>query len=175
LAASEPEFGVVLIERGSEVGGGDARTDVGTMARIVEAARLPDGRWALGTVGVRRIRVRRWLPDAPYPRAEVEDWPETPAADDLPSMTARVVVKLRRALGLAAELGIAAAPATIELADDPVLAGYQAAALAPVGPLDHQHLLAAASASARAELLDTMLDDTVELLEAQLHGGLGPA
>ena len=32
-----PEFGVALIERGSEVGGGDARFDVGCVARIVEA------------------------------------------------------------------------------------------------------------------------------------------
>ena len=64
-----PEFGVVLIERGSEVGGGDQRTAVGTVARIVEAATFDDGRYALGTVGVRRIRVVRWLEDDPYPRA----------------------------------------------------------------------------------------------------------
>ena len=49
--AGEPEFGVVLIERGSEVGGGDVRRDVGTVARIVEVAELPDGRSALVTVG----------------------------------------------------------------------------------------------------------------------------
>ena len=36
--AGDNEFGVVLIERGSEVGGGDARFDVGTVARIIEAA-----------------------------------------------------------------------------------------------------------------------------------------
>jgi hypothetical protein len=34
-------FGVVLIERGYEVGGGDERFGVGTIARIVEAARTP--------------------------------------------------------------------------------------------------------------------------------------
>ena len=66
------EFGVVLIARGSEVGGADVRTDVGTAARIVESAELPDGRWALVAVGVRRIRVQRWLEDDPYPRADVE-------------------------------------------------------------------------------------------------------
>ena len=57
--AGDGEFGVVLIERGSEVGGGDARTDVGTMARIVQADELPDGRFAVGAVGMRRIRVDR--------------------------------------------------------------------------------------------------------------------
>src|SRR5438552_13967117 len=70
------EFGVVLIERGSEVGGNDVRTSVGTVATIVEAAELDDGCWVLGTVGGRRIRVRAWLPDEPYPRADVEDWPD---------------------------------------------------------------------------------------------------
>lgn len=33
-----PEFGVVLIERGSEVGGGERRFDVGCVARILSAA-----------------------------------------------------------------------------------------------------------------------------------------
>ena len=45
-------FGVVLIERGREVGGGDSRFSVGTVARIVEAARTPDGRYLLATEGV---------------------------------------------------------------------------------------------------------------------------
>src|SRR6478752_3521250 len=67
------EFGVVLIERGSEVGGGDTRFDVGTVARIVRAQQLPDGGFALATVGIRRIRVTAWLVDDPYPQAEVVD------------------------------------------------------------------------------------------------------
>ena len=67
--AGVPEFGVVLIERGSEVGGGDVRTNVGTVARIVASQGFPDGRAYLVTVGTRRIRVTEWLEDAPYPRA----------------------------------------------------------------------------------------------------------
>ena len=70
--AGEPEFGVVLIERGSEVGGGDTRFGVGTVARIVDASLFPDGRYALVTVGTARLRVHEWLPDDPYPRASVE-------------------------------------------------------------------------------------------------------
>jgi len=46
----EHEFGVVLIARGSEVGRRRPTLAVGTVARIVEAAELPDGRWALGTI-----------------------------------------------------------------------------------------------------------------------------
>src|SRR6478609_3186788 len=75
----EREFGVVLIERGSEVGGGDTRFDVGTVARVVQIAELPDGRYAVATVGLRRIRVIRWLDDDPYPRAQVEAMEEAAA------------------------------------------------------------------------------------------------
>ncbi len=39
------EFGVVLIERGSEVGGNDVRTFVGTVAQILDATELDDGCW----------------------------------------------------------------------------------------------------------------------------------
>ena len=36
-----PEFGVVMIERGSEVGGGDARSTVGTLAQIADIRARP--------------------------------------------------------------------------------------------------------------------------------------
>ena len=71
--AGDREFGVTLIERGSEVGGGDIRAMAGTMAEIVRSEEYDDGRWGLVAVGVRRIRVLGWRPDAPYPVAEVED------------------------------------------------------------------------------------------------------
>lgn len=166
--AADREFGVVLIARGSEVGGADVRTDVGTVARIVESAELPDGRWALVAVGVRRIRVAHWLDDGPYPRADVEDWPDPDPGPDHPTRLHDVMGRLRRALALAAEAGDDAAPATIELTDDPVLAGYQAAAVAPIGPLDRQRLLAAPSPDARLEALAVLLDEEIEVLELRL-------
>ncbi|HEX7132648.1 MAG TPA: LON peptidase substrate-binding domain-containing protein [Iamia sp.] len=168
-----PEFGVVLITRGSEVGGGDVRTDVGTVARMVEAAELPDGRFALHCVGTRRIRVERWLDDDPYPRAEVDDWPDdvdgTP--DDLAEGRDRALVELRRALGLQAELGDPAPPATVEVDLDPEPASHQIAALAPIGPLDRQRLLAVPGTAGRLAAAHTLLVDAVELLEARLALG----
>ena len=168
--AGAKEFGVVLIERGSEVGGEDVRTDAGTVARIVEAAELPDGRWALGTVGVRRVRVVEWLADDPYPIAEVEDWPDPPPGDGYADALADCIARLRRALGLAAEAGDAAAPATIELTDDPVLASYQAIAVAPLGPLDRHRLLTADSPDARIAELAELLQDAIDVLELRLGG-----
>src|SRR5215475_10761205 len=70
--AGSREFGVVLIERGSEVGGGDQRFDVGTVARIADVVPFADGRSALTAVGTSRLRVLEWLPENPYPRARVE-------------------------------------------------------------------------------------------------------
>ena len=168
--AGEREFGVVLIERGSEVGGEDVRTDVGTVAHIVEAVELPEGRWAIAAVGVRRLRVQRWLPDDPYPIAEVQDWPDAAPGPDFTDGLAASTGLLRRALGLAAEAGDAAPPATIELSDDPVLASYQAIAVAPLGTFDKQRLLAAESPDARIAQLSDLLRDAIEVLELRLGG-----
>src|SRR5262249_27970128 len=155
-------------ERGREVGGGDVRFSIGTVAQIVEAAELPDGRFALGAVGVQRIRVVSWLEDDPYPRAGGEVWSDPPATDALPPRHEEHIALLRRGLAMKAELGELAAPATIELAPDPVLAGYQAAAIAPLGPADQQALLAAASPDVRAAELGTLLEEQRELLSFRL-------
>ena len=171
--AGDRDFGVVLIERGSEVGGDDVRTDVGTVAHIAEAVEIPDGRWAVVAVGVRRLRVTRWLPDDPYPQAEVEDWPDpAPGPGHAASLTA-VVAQLRRCLALAAEAGDPAAPATIELSEDPVLAGYQATTVAPLGPHDQQQLLCAPTPDQRIEHLEALLADAGEVLQLRL-GSPGP-
>jgi Lon protease-like protein len=169
-----PEFGVVLIERGNEVGGGDLRSMVGTVARIVEAGALDDGRWVLSTVGTRRIRVTQWLPDDPYPRADVEDWPDADAnttAGEPDAARRAATQSLRRVLGLRAELAEPSPPATVDIADDPVLASYQLAALAPVGPADQQALLAVPGAAARLDDLTRMLDDEARFLTQRLELG----
>lgn len=162
------EFGVVLIARGSEVGGNDVRTSIGTVARIIEAAELDDGRWVLGTVGVRRIRVQQWLADDPFPRAEVEDWDDLPARDDLAPGYHAMVARLRTVLALKAELAEPAMDATIELADDPELGSFQASAVAPIGPADQQELLAAAGAEERIRQLDALLRDEEEFLRVRM-------
>jgi Lon protease-like protein len=161
----------VLIERGSEVGGDDVRTSVGTLARVVEAAELPDGRWALATFGVRRIRVLEWLPDDPWPRAVVEQLDDPPASASADERWPAVQVQLRRVLGLASELGEAAVPATVELVDDAALGSFQAAAVAPLGPADQYEVLRTVGVDERLELLSRLLGDAAELLEARLRMG----
>ena len=69
--AGDARFGVVLIERGSEVGGGDERSGLGTRGVITKSVELPDGRWVLQLEGEAVIEVEQWLPDDPYPVALV--------------------------------------------------------------------------------------------------------
>jgi len=162
--AGSHEFGVVLIERGSEVGGGEVRSDVGTVARVLEARELDDGRWAVGAVGTRRIRVLEWLDDDPYPRAEIEDWDdvvdEGAAATSDAEALAPVVSALRRVLALASELGDPAADATQEISADPSLASFQIAALSPIGPMDRQSLLCTPGTTERlARLADLLVEE----------------
>ena len=81
-------FGTALIEHGHEVGGGDQRASVATIARIVRVGPLPGGRFEMLASAVGRATVLEWLPDDPYPIADVEPWPDRPPADD-ESFTAR--------------------------------------------------------------------------------------
>jgi hypothetical protein len=168
------EFGVVLIERGSEVGGGDTRFGVGTVALIAEAAELPDGRWVLLATGTRRIRVSCWLPDEPYPVALVEelaDPPMQPVDMEHLELASRAV---RRALALQTELGDQpGVPATVSLDDEPAIAAWQLCAIAPIGPVDQQRLLETPDVESRLRLLAELATAAADLLGYRLSGG-GP-
>ena len=167
-----PEFGQVLITHGWETGGGDERAMVGTVAQMLHVDALDENRYALVAVGTRRIRVAAWLPDDPYPVAEVEDWPDTDP--DVSGLAARIPDsrhRVRDVIGLAARLGEVPEQAEREdISDDPLLATYHLAALAPLGPADRYKLLAAPGPSERLDLLDSILDDVEAMLRFRLSG-----
>lgn len=163
-------FGVVLIERGSEVGGGDVRSDLGTAVVVVRAQQVEDGRWFVLAWGVERLRVNQWLPDDPYPQALVDPFPYADD-DEVSALDERyraLVVRLRQALALAAEVGDEVSAATVELPESARSGLDAAAAVAPLGPFDRQALLAAASRLEQLELLEQLLEEHIELLEARL-------
>lgn len=122
VAAGDGRFGVVLIERGFEVGGGDQRFPIGCLAGIEQVRPMPGGRVGLLARGQERIEVVDWLPDDPYPRAEVRRLPDlTWAADDAPGLAATEAT-VRRALSVMSEYRQDVWPADVELADDSITA-----------------------------------------------------
>jgi Lon protease-like protein len=165
----EPEFGVTLIERGSEVGGGDQRADVGAVARIARVEPLDSGRFHVVAVGTRRIRIVAWLPDDPYPLADVDDWPdEDPDAPGLAEQIPVAVQRVAELLELASQLGEVPRGVDLSVSDDPLLASYHLVGLAPLGPADRYRLLCARSPTARLELLGEALDDIEAMLRFRL-------
>ncbi|MDN4595652.1 LON peptidase substrate-binding domain-containing protein [Leifsonia virtsii] len=153
----EFEFGVVLIERGSEAGGGDQRASVGTMARLVSAAAGADDLLIVG-VGTRRFTVERWLDDDPYPRAEISTLPELEWSEALAPLRAEAEAIVRRVIARVAEPDADA----VELSEDPVAAVWQLAAIAPLGEYDKYTLLKSTSMGG---LLRQLIDLTLEAEE----------
>ena len=166
--AADGRFGVVLIERGSEVGGGDVRFDVGTVARIVDSVELPDGRIGLATVGETRLRVRAWLPDDPYPQADVEVLRDPSVGADALEARQDLAAAFDRVVGLVRALG-AEVPDDLVLADDPLQAAWEATAMAPIGPLDVVAILREDDPVARSRRVVAALGDAAELLELRLR------
>jgi uncharacterized protein len=68
---SERRFGTCLIEQGSEVGGHDERTFVGTLVEILGSHRLTNGQTLIVVEGIECFEVDQWLDDDPYPKALV--------------------------------------------------------------------------------------------------------
>lgn len=169
--SGDGELGIVLISRGSEVGGGDQRVGVGTLARIELASPLPGGRWSLLVSGVGRIEVLEWLPEEPYPQAVVAELAVKTDGDSLERALSSATAAVRRTRALMSETGRAAAPgADAELDPDPEVAAWQVCALSPVTPFDAQRLLEIEGHEARlAEVtaLSTALADDVARLLAE--------
>lgn len=165
LRAETPWFGVVLIARGSEVGGGDLRTDTGTMAEIERTGQLAGDRIGVLSRGTVRLRVARWLPADPYPRAEVVvlDDPPVPAGPVADEAEAAV----RRVEALLSELGqpTATGAATEDAGGGE---GWALCRRLPLGPLDRQRLLTAGDWDSRlalvTELAEALADDLSRLL-----------
>ncbi len=144
LQEEPSEFGIVLIERGVEVGGGDQRFDVGTFARITQ---LMQGEGFVGLVaeGSQRFEVVRWLEDDPYPRAEIRTMPELEWDERFRPLLEETERVVRRVLAQASEFIEQRWSADVELVDDPVAAAWQLAGIAPLAELDQIALLRSTS------------------------------
>lgn len=174
--AGDRVFGVVLIAAGREVGGGEARHDVGSLAHIVSAEEHGGGRYRVASEMRERIRVEQWLDDDPYPRATVELWPDEPGrlvtGDEIVDVEDRLMALFERiAAAKQAQL-----PPRAELLGEPEPgddAGKRLYALAsrvPMGQADRYAVLAAPSASARLDALSEAVETVAAMVEFQLAG-----
>ncbi len=161
VATSDARFGVVLIERGWEVGGGDHRFGVGTVAEILHVG-AEDGVVGLAARGGARFEVVEWLDDAPHPRAEVRELPDLTWDEGLARLREETEQLVRRTVAEASEFDETGWSPDVELDDDPVARCWQLAGITPVGDLDRLVLL-------RAGSTEELLTRTAELTrEARL-------
>ena len=170
------EFGVVLIERGHEVGGGDLRAEIGTVARILDASEATPGHWAVIALGTRRIKVQRWHRDDPWPSAEIDDLPDVPAEGaEVSSTWAAVQQQFRRVRALSAELENEAIDVTAGYDPDPAVGSFHLAALSQLGSFDRQRVLSTVGVQRRVEVLAELLAELEETLRAEIAMGGDPA
>ena len=166
MGAESPAFGVVLVSRGSEVGGDDGRMSIGTVASVTQIG-TTDEFLGLESFGSQRFSVNEWLPDDPYPIAEIEMIPDLVWDDTLMPARVHLEASVRKLLAFASEFGELQFGADIELSDDPMSACWQLAGILPIGELDRYDLLASQSAEeliAQTYAIVTTADDTLHAL-----------
>ena len=123
---------------------------------------MPGGHVGLLARGQERIEVVDWLPDDPYPRAEVRRLPDLVWTGEKAPRLAETERTVRRALTVMSDHRSPALPADIELAEDPMARSWQLAWIAQLGALDQ---LALRKSSSLGELLETTARLTSEALE----------
>jgi Lon protease-like protein len=165
------EFGVVLIERGIESSDDNDTYDIGCTAYVVGSGIHEDGTIALVAIGRNRLHVVEWQRSDPYPLAIVEDLEDDPLSEDGMQFLESAANRLPGLLAVAAELNPELEAEAPELSEDPVQAVYQLAQLAGLQAFDLQRVLEAESTDSRAELVDELMSETVEMIQLQL--GLG--
>lgn len=167
-------FGVVLISRGREVGGGETRCDVGVLTRITECVDHGLDRYSLRCRTGERIRVREWLTDDPYPRAAVTLWPDEPGdpvtREQLREVEDRVIALFERiAEARGAQLPGRDVLLGYDEADaDPGPLLFGLASRLPIGTADRYAVLTAPSAADRLAALREAVDTVAEMVEFQL-------
>jgi Lon protease-like protein len=169
------EFGVVYVAEGSEVGAGQAvrLAPVGTFVHVEEAIRLEDDRWALLVRATRRLEVRTWLPDDPYPLALVAERRSSPPSPSTSEALRQAERSVRRLLALESELARRpVAAALTPLSAEPEIALWELCALAPLGFEHLQGLLELDDPSRRALELVRCAEAQTEAV-VQAIGGVG--
>jgi uncharacterized protein len=175
IREKDPRFGVVLISQGREVGGGDVRSDIGTVARITECVDIAgSGRFVLRCRTGERIKVWEWLPDDPYPRAIVQAWPDEPgepvSIGQLEELEDRAMALFER-MAAARDIPLPEREEVLGVntgIDDPGEWLYALASHLPIGPADRYSVLTAPTAAGRLAALTEALASLAAVIEFHL-------
>ena len=168
ITEENPEFGVILIERGPEVGGGEKRLAIGTIASVTDIGTL-DEFYGVQSFGSQRFRVNAWLPDDPYPMADIELIPDLVWEESLMPARLQLETKVRNLLALVSEFGDLQYGADTEFSDDPMDACWQLAGVLPVGSLDQLDLLNSHSAEDLISLAMQIATTAEQTLKAMMN------
>lgn len=159
MGLPEPErrFGIVAIREGYEVGshGMQSAHRVGCEARLAAVRPYSDGRFDIGVIGGRRIRLVEMDTSGPYLVGHVSylDEPDGPEPDLAAERALRVFAAYRDALA-----GARGAQVPVDDHPGPALArSYSLAGAVALTLRERQELLEAESVSDRLTLLSTML------------------
>jgi Lon protease-like protein len=164
-AVTDNLFGVCLIKEGVEVGGPADPFEIGTVARISEIERMPDGRMNLMTFGTGRFRIEQVIQREPYLVGRVvmlQSAGDAPAEDLVEDVADRLLRYLRDVRG-AARL-----PDRGELVTDVDRLSYLAAATLGLPPRERQSFLETDSCVERLRQARDLLRREIE--NARLFG-----
>ena len=170
---NEAQFGVVLIERGHEVGGGDVRASVGCLADIIQHEGFSDGRSNLVVLGTSRINIKEWKSDDPYPTASITEIVDTSSEEAL-GRALDVLGRLRMFLEAAQNKGYKVPPIdekALAVGVEATELTYRIAELTPAGPFDRQRLLTVSSCEERLDIIEEQLQGLEEIVSTEPDEG----
>lgn len=185
LAGEDLTFATVMITAGSEVGGDDRRGDVGTVVAIEQMFATDDGGYVLiGRAGDRCV-IEKWLPDNPYPIADIQTLgPMRIASASRDTTCDRLTMFAQRVRSLLFQLAeqrginmeplvdltqLAAGQWGLDDPDDERVDGafWSLIRHTPCGPQDRYALLRAHNMEEALTLLDRILEHVAEVIAFQ--------
>ena len=160
-------FGVMLIRKGSEVGAAATPHEIGTIARIVDAARLADGRMNIIVAGITRFKLMAQSTVHPYLSGRIELLPDENVdlrqVERAAQRATRLFKEYAKAFRSIADVD-EEEKEELELPKDPTVLSYSIAASLPISMSDKQVLLAIPTAIQRLRREAEYLERELQLL-----------
>ncbi|HEY7849122.1 MAG TPA: LON peptidase substrate-binding domain-containing protein [Ktedonobacterales bacterium] len=166
---SNVSFGVTLSAPGSETGQ-EQPARFGTLARIADYQRLPDGRYNLITVGVQRFEIVEARHNKPYLSATTRLLPEDIGSGDIASLTSEARSLLDDYLGLVLSV-MEGGETSIPVPRDTIELSYFIAVCLPCEDQVKQTLLESVTAVERLTRERELLRAEIATISAQILSG----